>query len=236
MVLERFVAVLLAPLLFLQGRRVRKVTPRLPEVQDQRTGSSAPRERYLRLLVLGDSAAAGVGVARFEDTLAGQLVSQLEHDQQVSWHVVAKTGWTAANVLRALDRLGYEPFDAVVISLGVNDVTSLSRNRDFVARYMAILERLRANQAAQVIVASGRPPVGQVPALPQPLRWVLGRRARRFDAALQIAIRDEHRVVFQPQTLLNDPALMASDGYHPGPVVYAVWASEAARLIRSALA
>lgn len=234
--MERFVAVLLAPLLFLQGHRVRRDTPKLPEVKDQLTGLSAPRDRKLRLLVLGDSAAAGVGVERFEDTLAGQLVSQLEASHQVSWKVVAKTGWTAANALSAVDGLGGAQFDAVVISLGVNDVTSLSRTGDFVGRYRAILQKLREVQGAQVIVASGLPPVGRFPALPQPLRWVLGRRAVRFDTALQVAVHNEAQVVFQRLTLLEDPALMAPDGYHPGPVVYATWAKAAAEQIRSELA
>ncbi len=53
----------LAPLLLWQGRHVRRVTPRLPEAAGPRAGTTG-HGPPLRLLVLGDSAAAGVGVAR----------------------------------------------------------------------------------------------------------------------------------------------------------------------------
>ena len=50
----------LAPLLVAQALRTRRVTPRLPEAAGERSGTQGEGPR-LRLLVLGDSAAAGVG-------------------------------------------------------------------------------------------------------------------------------------------------------------------------------
>ncbi|KAB0649370.1 SGNH/GDSL hydrolase family protein, partial [Burkholderia diffusa] len=52
----------LGPLLLMQGRRVRRVTPRLAEAAGPRDGTAGDGPP-LRVLVLGDSAAAGVGVA-----------------------------------------------------------------------------------------------------------------------------------------------------------------------------
>jgi hypothetical protein len=51
----------LGPLLLLQGRHVRRVTPRLAEAVGPRDGT-AGNGPPLRLLIVGDSAAAGVGV------------------------------------------------------------------------------------------------------------------------------------------------------------------------------
>jgi len=50
------------PILWLQGRHVRRVTPHMPEPPGPRAGSVglAP---LIRILVAGDSAAAGVGAS-----------------------------------------------------------------------------------------------------------------------------------------------------------------------------
>ena len=50
----------LLPVLFVQGTKVRKNTPRLLEASGDREGTVG-KGRPLSLLILGDSAAAGVG-------------------------------------------------------------------------------------------------------------------------------------------------------------------------------
>lgn len=54
---------LLGPLLWLQARHVRRVTPHMPEPPGLRAGT-AGRGPLIRLLVAGDSGAAGVGPPR----------------------------------------------------------------------------------------------------------------------------------------------------------------------------
>ncbi len=66
----------LGPLLLLQGRHVRRVTPVLPEPPGPRQGRSGAGPA-LRLLILGDSAAAGVGASTQGEALSGQLVQTL---------------------------------------------------------------------------------------------------------------------------------------------------------------
>jgi hypothetical protein len=69
--------------------------------------------------------------------------------------------------------------------------------------------------------------------LPHPLRGVLGLRARKFDRALQAALRAEPDVRFVTQGPMTDTAVMSSDGFHPGPAVYEAWAVQAAAFIRA---
>lgn len=73
------------------------------------------------------------------------------------------------------------------------------------------------------------PPVHRFPALPQPLRWSLGRRTRALDEAIRAwaatAHGIEHVAIEYPGDLA---ALMATDGFHPGPELQAMWAQEAA--------
>lgn len=119
---HQLAAIALSPLLILQALYVRILTPRLLEPQGERSGTQGSGP-VLRLLILGDSAAAGVGVATQNQALSGQLVSELEDDFLVVWKLVAKTGHKAEDVLAQLEMLTPEPYDVVVTSIGVNDVT-----------------------------------------------------------------------------------------------------------------
>lgn len=64
---------LLGPLLLWQGRRVRATALRLPEAAGPRTAEGSA----LRLLIVGDSSAAGVGAAHQDEALAGRLAQAL---------------------------------------------------------------------------------------------------------------------------------------------------------------
>jgi lysophospholipase L1-like esterase len=215
----------LAPLLLAQGLSVRRRALVLPEAagpRDGRRGDGPP----LRLLIVGDSSAAGVGAPTQSQALAGQLAAQLAAHNRVSWRVIARTGDTTAQALAHLAAADPAPFDIAVTALGVNDVT----HGVPLARWLERQARLRALLGARFgvgqVVQSGLPPMGAFPALPQPLRAVMGRTARRFDTALAAALEgrsDAAHVGFQvPLT----PDLMAKDGFHPGPRGYALWAEQ----------
>ncbi len=222
----------LGPLLLAQGRRVRRTTPVLPEPPGAREGE-AGEGPLLRVLVTGDSAGAGVGAASQEEALAGRLVAQLAPRFRVRWRVVAKTGATTASTIRHLSRLEAFAVDVAVTSLGVNDVTGAVGPAKFVARQAVLHALLRERFGARQVVVSGLPPVHAFPALPQPLRWYLGARARELDAALAASLPDGQGAEFLPFDGSLDRASMASDGFHPGPAVYAAWgAAAAARISR----
>lgn len=64
----------LAPVLIYQGKGLRRRIPRLPEAADP-AGTAAGGNPCVRLAVFGDSTAAGVGVKRHQDALAGMLAA-----------------------------------------------------------------------------------------------------------------------------------------------------------------
>ena len=64
---------LLGPVLLWQGARVRATALRLPEAAGERLQSGGA----LRLLIVGDSSAAGVGAAHQDEALAGCLARTL---------------------------------------------------------------------------------------------------------------------------------------------------------------
>lgn len=218
----------LGPVLLLQGLRVRRVTPRLPEPPGPRAGrvgKGAP----LRLLVAGDSAAAGVGVASQDEALTGRLVAELSERRALDWRLEARTGYTTADAHAHMAALPEDRFDVVVLSLGVNDVTrGVGRSR-WLAGQSSLADLLQARFGPRAILFTALPPMHLFPALPQPLRWYLGARAADFNASLADWLPRRpgcHLVVpdFQP-----DPTHIATDGFHPGPAAYTAWAIRVAR-------
>lgn len=230
---HRLAALALAPLLLAQGRLVRRRILRLPEPEGERSGMAGEGSR-LRLLVAGDSAAAGVGVSRQADALSGRLVQALAPTFRVEWRLEAKTGASTAGTIRWLSKLGGGPFDVLVTSLGVNDVTGGVRVRDWLVQQAELRELVRERLGVKLLIISSLPPVGGFPALPQPLRWILGRRARDFSAALRESLEEEADAHLLDLDFTLDPSLMAEDGFHPGPVIYRGWAERAAGIIHRA--
>ncbi len=224
----------LAPVLYLQGRHTRRVTPVLPEPPGERRGRRGDGP-VLRLLVTGDSAAAGVGAPHQQQALLGQLVTALSTSYRVDWELHARTGATTHSTLAYLDGLDARPFDLAVTSLGVNDVTGGSGRRRWLARQRELRRLLREKFSTSLLLVSGLPPMGHFPALPHPLRWYLGRRADEFDLALRQELERETDSQFVNLRFDLNDAAMASDGFHPGPPVYAEWARQAAELALSRL-
>jgi lysophospholipase L1-like esterase len=227
------IAIALSPVLLVQGIAVRKRVPRLPEPPGPRQGTTG-KGKPLRLLIAGDSAAAGVGAPHQDEALSGQLVSRLAQRFRVDWKLLARTGATTASTLAGLRGLEQQSCDVAITSLGVNDVTTQVGLDEWLTQQHALWETLKNHFSTRLIIVSGLPPVHSFPALPQPLRWYLGRRATQFDRALTQAVENHDSNEFLNLRFSGKPTDMASDGFHPGPPVYAEWARRAAELITNA--
>ncbi|WP_420585992.1 SGNH/GDSL hydrolase family protein [Ruegeria sp.] len=220
----------LLPVLAAQGLSVRRKAQLLPEPIGPREGRDGRGPR-LRLLIAGDSSAAGVGAGTQTQALSGCLVSQLAKHYAVEWRLEATTGHTTQDTIDRLQGLNTQ-FDMAITALGVNDVTrGVTRNR-FVERQTKLAELLTGQLGVRRLVVTGVPQMNRFPALPQPLAWVLGRQAARLDQGLQQVAARFPQARHLALDLPDDPALAAPDGYHPSPKAYTLWAQEAARLLR----
>jgi lysophospholipase L1-like esterase len=214
---------LLSPVLVAQALATRSRVRRLPEAEGAREGVVGRGPR-LRLLMLGDSSAAGVGVARQDEALAGFLPPALARRAgvKVDWTLVARSGVTSAQCLGLLDECGALEVDIAVVVLGVNDVVDQVPTARAVAARSSIANRLRNAHGALHVVFAPLPPVHQFPALPQPLRWVAGADARRHDRACADWAATRSDVSHVPIELPLNAGVMAADGFHPGPTVYRI--------------
>lgn len=213
----------LLPLLVAQAVWVRRRALTLPEAAGPRSGAIGDGPP-LRLLILGDSSAAGVGAVTQEDALSGQLAKRLSRNRQVIWQLEAQTGDTTKDALARLDRMRPAQFDLAVVALGVNDVTRAVPLEVWLRRQRRMIDVLQDRFGVTQICLSGLPPMGAFPLLPHPLRWVLGRQAERFDRHLRALADAADAVSVTPLVFDLSADHMAEDGYHPGPAVYAAWA------------
>lgn len=211
------------PVLLTQGPLVRMATPRLPEPQGPRTGV-AGNGPGLRVLIVGDSSAAGVGVAHQSQALSGHLTRRLAPRARLDWTLVATCGNTTPMALDQLQKADVGPIDIAVTGLGVNDITSGTSLTTWLRQTQDLTDHLRHDLGAKHIYMAGLPPMWQFPRLRGPLRWALGHQAERFDRALRQSLAaDPHASWITLDVGLSDRN-MAADGYHPTEDIYAKWA------------
>ncbi|MGC5698846.1 SGNH/GDSL hydrolase family protein [Pseudomonas sp. NFXW11] len=228
--LELLSKITLGPLLLAQGHYVRWITPKLPEADGLRSGETG-QGTALRLLILGDSAAAGVGAGTQQQALAGRLVTQLAKNHRLDWKLLAQSGLDSRELVQLLERSPADRFDVVVVSVGVNDVTGNVSLNAWDAALSRLVALLRGKFGASLIIFSRLPPMHAFPALPQPLRWYLGGRAKRLDRHLATLVERHPGCALLENALPLRQAWMAPDGFHPGPPLYALWADEVMTLL-----
>lgn len=212
----------LLPVLAVQGLTMRRTIPRLPGAEGPTAGSAGAGDP-LRLAVLGESTAAGVGARTHELGLAGRLADALAgRGHAVTWQVSARIG-ANAHVTRTELAPALDPADVAVVVLGVNDVIEFHSAARWTRDLLRLLIDLRAAHGR--IVLAGVPPMARFPALPRPLRSVLGLRAAELDAAAARVARRLPGVAHVPLPHeLIDGHLFCADRFHPSEAGYALWA------------
>ena len=187
--LSRAIAAAQAPVLLGQGRRLRRETPRLPEAPlpwegrvDGRGGEGGGGAPPLRLLVIGDSTAAGVGVDHADLGLGGRLAEALSTrtGRPVQWWRRAATGATARDLVRRFLAPALEqPYDLVFLTVGANDALGLRSARAFRRDPSAAFSRGRSPRIpTQRCSCRHLPAFFRFALLPDPLRRSLYRHSQ----------------------------------------------------------
>lgn len=194
----------------------------------------------IKLVLLGDSGAAGYGVEHVEQTPGAHLASGLAEraDRRVHLRSFALTGARSSHLVEdQVDRaVAVEP-DVVVILIGVNDITGGMRPAASVRNLVEAVTRLRAT-GAQVVVGTC-PDLGTVRPIPPPLKQIARLWSRRLATAQTIAVVEAGGRTVSLGTVLGPefdaaPAvLFGPDGFHPSADGYR---SLAAVLLPSVLA
>lgn len=189
-----------------------------------------PGEPPLRLLMLGDSTAAGQGVHRAGQTPGALLASGLAAvaERPVRLRNVALPGARSDDLERQVGLALADPAelpDICVIMIGANDVTHRMPPTRSV-RYLAAAVRRLRTAGAEVVVGTC-PDLGTIEPVQQPLRWLARRASRQLAAAQTIGVVEQGgRTVslgdlLGPEFAANPRELFGPDSYHPSAEGYA---------------
>jgi lysophospholipase L1-like esterase len=205
-------------------------------------GAAAEGPR-LRLIVLGDSTTAGVGVGRAEDALPYRLAQRIADRERRPVHVVSY-GWAGARVAdlpatqlpRSLEPLRENeaaPFlpgaDIVALVVGSNDATHRTKPKRYRADLRRSLEIVRQSAPQARVVLAGIPAFRGALRAIEPLISLADMYARllrpisRAEAARAgVAYADLARHV--PPRIDRSTEFLSSDQFHPSAVGYGIWA------------
>ena len=197
-----------------------------------------PGEQPLHVVWLGDSTSTGVGAGEFGDSMAWRVAEELT-DGPVVLTVLGRSGDQVHEVLDEqlpeLPEVLIPGLDHVVlVSIGANDVTALTRQSTFEDRYLEMVGRIEATLddagvEARIVVV-GIPDIGTAPRLLPPLRQLAGFRGGQLDDEIAEVARRRglHHVDLAGRTsstFSSDPdRYFAADEYHPSSDGHEVWA------------
>ena len=215
-----------APVLYAQGKRLRRDTPILPPAALPWHGThEGPNP--LRLLLLGDSTVAGVGAATQLDGLPGNLARELGErlNRGVEWRAVGESGATSRDLIeRFLDEAVSAPFDIVFISVGANDALGLRSRSAFGRDVRRLLTRLRTANPEATVIMSSLPAFFRFELLPNPLKRNLYRHSRSLEGEARRVVGMMHNARMSPPPPPYTEGFFATDLFHPSDVGYRDWA------------
>ncbi|HJE60112.1 MAG TPA: SGNH/GDSL hydrolase family protein [Nocardiopsis listeri] len=185
----------------------------------------------LRLLMIGDSTAAGFAVREAHETPGAMLAAGIAaaSDRPVGLRCTAKPGATSADLDRQLERAGARMpdrhFDVAVVFIGANDVIRRVRPNDAVAALRDVTRDL-VGLGTPVVVATC-PDLGTVRPIGWPLRSVARRASRQLAAAQTIAVTEVGGRTVSLSDILSDDfrtdpvSMFGPDRFHPSARGYA---------------
>ncbi|MCB1382878.1 MAG: SGNH/GDSL hydrolase family protein [Notoacmeibacter sp.] len=213
------------PVYVWQGLAVRRKTPRLPTPPGPVTGDIAGEGKPFRLLVIGDSSAAGVGVDDTRDGLAVQMAEGLHErtGRPVIWRAAGSNSATSALVRdHVVPHLEPRDWTHVAISLGTNDMKNFHSVSRFKREFGTLLYALRARFPQAAIVWAPMIDMRCVPAMPKALAQILDIRGDAISAkGIQLCHERSARVL---EPLSNvQPEGFCHDGFHASKAGYRAW-------------
>ncbi len=188
------------------------------------------RGTSLRLAVLGDSGAAGLGATDPQDTPGAVLARELAaaSGRPVLLTNAADVGARSLDLDAQVDRvLAVRPTVAMIM-VGANDVTHRVRPQESVRLLVDAVRRLR--EAGTEVVVGTCPDLGTVKPLAVPLRQYARRMSRELAAAQKIGVlAADGRPVMLGELLADiidsDPdRYFSTDRFHPSTDGYALCA------------
>ena len=240
----------LLPILYVQGKRVKANIPSLPEAKGV-TGIAEVQgtQDTLKVLTVGESTMAGVGVDTHEEGFSGNLARELSRllGIDIDWKVYARSGYTAQKVReRLLPAIQETHPDLIVIGLGGNDSFTLNTPWGWKKEIQLLIEAIKEKFPEAKITFISMPPIKAFAAFTSIMKWVIGNLCEIHGEILRYTVDDHPGVAYYHQVITLEKWMKQfdidakyedffSDGVHPSKLTYQVMARDMALFIEKQL-
>jgi lysophospholipase L1-like esterase len=214
------------PVYIWQGVGVRLRTERMVPASGPVRGALPGKGPEVRLLVVGDSSAASVGVKTTDKGLAPVLAGLINERTglPVAWR---KAGFNSATAGQVRDfvvpNLSPEDYSHIVVSIGTNDAKNFHTMRRFKREFGGLIYALKARWPEARIVWSPVVDMRLVPAMPGALGRILEIRASLVNRLATRLCLERGAVPAVRLPILDDTGF-STDGFHASEAGYAYWA------------
>ncbi|WP_420318496.1 SGNH/GDSL hydrolase family protein [Ekhidna sp.] len=235
----------LLPIMFYQGMRIKAKIPPLPEAKGLNGIANVSAKRTIRLITIGESSMAGVGVNTHEEGFTGTLAERLAGiiKVNVSWKVYAKSGFTVKRATqKIIPSIKEDKVDLIVVGLGGNDAFELNTPSGWIKDVHELILSLRTKFGNVPIVFSNMPPIKDFPAFTPLMKFAIGNLVEIFAEELEKVCQRTDHVYFSSEIIKVSDWIdrlgnrhshedFFSDGVHPSKLTYQTWANVIAKFI-----
>lgn len=235
----------LLPLMYFQGKKIRRNVVQLPEAKGTQ-GRSTPvvQNGKLNVLLIGESTFAGVGVESHQMGFAGAFSDELSRSssKEINWRVYARSGYTAKRVqYKILPKIEEDSADLILVGIGGNDAFKLSKPKKWRQDAHDLIHAIQEQFLDAPIVFCNLPPIKLFPAFTSTIKFVVGNLVEILGEELAAVVDQYDQVYFNDEVItLNawmkrfdiegDTNDFFSDGVHPSGLTYRTWGKEMARV------
>ena len=228
------------PIIYFQGKKIKKEINFLPEAKNPEGFVNVNADKNLRILFIGESSFAGVGVNFHENGFAGYFsreLSKLLHCN-IRWKVYAKIGYNVAKIQeKIIPQIEENACDLFVIGIGGNDTFEFTQPKPWRKSIQFLIDNLRQKFPETSILFAQLPTIETFPAFTKEMQYVLGnhknlladhlhhqvvKNSNTYFPTEKINVNEWLSKLEEDQTVLH----FFSDGIHPSEVTYKWWAKE----------
>ncbi|PQJ81193.1 SGNH/GDSL hydrolase family protein [Polaribacter glomeratus] len=240
------ISIPLLPLMYFQGKNIRKSVPQLPEAKEPKGFVNGNFNKTINILSIGESTIAGVGVDYHKNGFTGTLATTLSTalKSNINWRVYAKSGYTVKQVCsKIIPKIEETTADIIVIGMGGNDAFTLNSPKKWISDINKLIDLLQHKYPKTPIIFTNMPPIKEFPAFTKTIKFVIGNLVEILGKELNNNIKNKENVFYYDEIITlkewskkhsvtdSNPKTYFSDGVHPSLLTYQIWGKEIGEFI-----
>jgi lysophospholipase L1-like esterase len=233
------------PILYFQSMKLKGSMPDLPEASGTEGQVNSSSNKHLKIIALGESTVAGVGVETNEEGFMGEFARRMSLglEANVTWKIYAKSGFTAQKVReQILPQIKDDTADLIIVGLGGNDSFKLKSPLSWQRNIEALIEEIRLQFPETPIGFTNIPPIKDFMAFTPLMQFVFGNMGEILGEQLAKITSEHPNVFYSPEKLTlqglskkyaldADLSEFFSDGVHPSKLTYHILARHFAEFL-----